>query len=135
MERTEQGLEKALSEIPALHEEFRKDLRVTGGGDSVNQTLEKAGRVDDFFELGMLMCRDALEREESCGGHFRAEYQDEEGEAQRDDDNFAHVAAWEWTGDPMAPVRTPGRARVRGRAPPDAELQVSHARSTCEPTA
>jgi succinate dehydrogenase / fumarate reductase flavoprotein subunit len=104
MERTEQGLEKALSEIPALHAEFKKDLRVTGSGDSLNQTLEKAGRVDDFFELGMLMCKDALERKESCGGHFRAEYQDEEGEAQRDDDNFAHVTAWEWTGDPMKPA-------------------------------
>ncbi len=105
MERTEQGLEKALSEIPALHEEFRKDLRVTGDGNSINQTLEKAGRVDDFFELGMLMCRDALTREESAGGHFRAEHQTEEGEALRDDENFAHVAAWEWTGDPMAPIR------------------------------
>ena len=100
MERTAQGLEKALSEIPALHAEFKKDLRVTGSGTSINQTLEKAGRVDDFFELGMLMCRDALEREESCGGHFRAEYQTEEGEALRDDERFAHVAAWEWTGDP-----------------------------------
>jgi succinate dehydrogenase / fumarate reductase flavoprotein subunit len=105
MERTQQGLEKALSEIPALYEEFKTDLRVTGGADSVNQTLEKAGRVEDFFELGMLMCRDALERRESCGGHFRAEYQEEDGEAKRDDENFAHVAAWEWTGDPNAPVR------------------------------
>ena len=105
MERTKEGLEKALSEIPALHAEFRKDLRVTGDGESINQTLEKAGRVDDFFELGMLMCRDALLREESCGGHFRAEFQTEEGEALRDDDNFAHVAAWEWSGDPMAPIR------------------------------
>ncbi|MEY4173733.1 MAG: succinate dehydrogenase flavoprotein subunit [Actinomycetota bacterium] len=101
MERTEQGLEKALSELPALYDEFQKDLRVTGSGESLNQTLEKAGRVDDFFQLGMLMCRDALERRESCGGHFRAEYQDDEGEAQRDDENFAHVAAWEWTGDAM----------------------------------
>ena len=67
--------------------------------------MEKAGRVDDFFQLGMLMCRDALERRESCGGHFRSEYQTEEGEALRDDDNFAHVAAWEWTGDPMAAKR------------------------------
>ena len=104
--------EKALSEIPALYDEFQKDLRVTGPGDSVNQTLEKAGRVDDFFQLGMLMCRDALERRESCGGHFRAEYQDEEGEAQRDDDHFAHVAAWEWTGDPMNADPPPGRARA-----------------------
>ena len=105
MERTKQGLEKALSEIPALHEEFRKDLRVTGGGDSVNQTLEKAGRVDDFFELAQVMCLDALTREESCGGHFRAEHQTDEGEAERNDADFAHVAAWEWTGDPTAPVR------------------------------
>jgi succinate dehydrogenase flavoprotein subunit len=105
MERTKEGLEKALSELPALYDEFKTDLRVTGGGDSVNQTLEKAGRVDDFFELGMLMCRDALERRESCGGHFRAEYQEEDGEAKRDDEHFAHVAAWEWTGDPMAPTR------------------------------
>jgi succinate dehydrogenase / fumarate reductase flavoprotein subunit len=105
MERTAEGLEKALAEIPALYDEFRTDLRVTGPGDSVNQTLEKAGRVDDFFQLGMLMCRDALERRESCGGHFRAEYQTEEGEALRDDENFAHVAAWEWTGDPNAAVR------------------------------
>ncbi|MDO8362746.1 MAG: fumarate reductase/succinate dehydrogenase flavoprotein subunit [Actinomycetota bacterium] len=105
MERTEEGLNKALSELPALHHEFKTDLRVTGDGAGVNQTLEKAGRVDDFFELGMLMCRDALERRESCGGHFRAEYQDEEGEAQRNDDDFAHVAAWEFTGDPMQAVR------------------------------
>ncbi|MGA1436734.1 MAG: fumarate reductase/succinate dehydrogenase flavoprotein subunit, partial [Ilumatobacteraceae bacterium] len=105
MERTEAGLEKALGEIPALYEEFKKDLRVTGGTDGLNQTLEKAGRVEDFFELGMLMCRDALDRKESCGGHFRAEYQTEDGEALRDDDNFAHVAAWENTGDTMAPNR------------------------------
>jgi len=105
MERTEEGLNKALSELPPLYEEFKKDLRVTGDGESTNQTLEKAGRVDDFFQLGMLMCRDALERKESCGGHFRAEYQDEEGEAKRDDEHFAHVAAWEWTGDPMASIR------------------------------
>ena len=104
MERTRPGLEKALSEIPALYDEFKQDLRVTGDDASVNQTLEKAGRVEDFFELGMLMCKDALVREESCGGHFRAEHQTEEGEALRDDENFAHVSAWEWTGDPMAPV-------------------------------
>jgi len=105
MERTAEGLQQALTDIPALYDEFKKDLRVTGDGASVNQTLEKAGRVDDFFQLGMLMCRDALERNESCGGHFRAEYQDDEGEAARDDDNFAHVAAWEWTGDPMKASR------------------------------
>jgi succinate dehydrogenase / fumarate reductase flavoprotein subunit len=101
MERTKQGLEKALSEIPALYDEFRKDLRVTGGDANVNQTLEKAGRVEDFFELAQLMCLDALERNESCGGHFRAEYQTEEGEAERDDERYAYVAAWEWTGDPQ----------------------------------
>jgi len=101
MERTAEGLQQALTDIPALYDEFKTDLRVTGNGASLNQTLEKAGRVDDFFQLGMLMCRDALERNESAGGHFRAEYQDEEGEAARDDENFAHVAAWEFTGDPM----------------------------------
>jgi succinate dehydrogenase / fumarate reductase flavoprotein subunit len=105
MERTQQGLEKALSELPALYDEFKKDLRVTGNGESLNQTLEKAGRVDDFFQLGMLMCRDALDRNESCGGHFRAEYQTDDGEALRDDDNFCNVFAWEWTGDPMSAKR------------------------------
>ena len=105
MDRTEAGLEQALTDLPALYDEFKTDLRVTGDGESTNQTLEKAGRVDDFFQLGMVMCRDALDRRESCGGHFRSEYQDEEGEAKRDDENFAHVAAWEWTGDPMAPTR------------------------------
>jgi succinate dehydrogenase / fumarate reductase flavoprotein subunit len=99
MERDRNGLEKALTEIPALYSEFKKDLRVTGTGEGVNQTLEKAGRVDDFFQLGTLMCKDALTREESAGGHFRVEYQTEEGEAVRDDENFCHVAAWEWTGD------------------------------------
>ncbi len=105
MERTTEGLQKALSDLEPLYEEFKTDLRVTGDGESMNQTLEKAGRVDDFIQLGMLMCRDALERNESCGGHFRAEYQTDDGEAQRDDDNFCHVAAWEWTGDPMKAIR------------------------------
>ena len=105
MERSQTGLEKALGELPALYDEFTNNLRVTGTGEGINQTLEKAGRVDDFFQLGMLMCRDALERNESCGGHFRAEYQDDEGEAARDDEHFAHVAAWEWTGDPMSANR------------------------------
>src|SRR4051812_511211 len=100
MERTAEGLQKALSDLPALYDEFQHDLRITGSPTTVNQTLEKAGRVDDFFQLALLMCRDALEREESCGGHFRAEHQTEDGEALRDDDRFAHVAAWEWTGDP-----------------------------------
>jgi succinate dehydrogenase / fumarate reductase, flavoprotein subunit len=103
MERTEQGLEKALGEIPALYEEFRKDLRVPGTGAEMNQSLEKAGRVDDFFQLAMLMCTDALDRKESCGGHFRAEFQYEDGEALRDDENYAHVSAWEYTGDLAKP--------------------------------
>ncbi len=97
MTRSRTGLEKALSEIPALREEFWKDVRVLGG-PSLNQSLEKAGRVADFFELGELMVRDALHREESCGGHFREESQTDEGEALRDDTNFAYVGAWEWTG-------------------------------------
>jgi succinate dehydrogenase / fumarate reductase, flavoprotein subunit len=102
MERSAAGLEKALSEIPALYEEFQKDVRVLGSDESPNQSIEKVGRVDDFFELAQLMARDALHREESCGGHFRAEHQTEEGEAKRDDDNFAYVGAWEWTGPDSA---------------------------------
>jgi succinate dehydrogenase / fumarate reductase flavoprotein subunit len=105
MARSAAGLEKAISEIPALKEEFWKDVRVPGDGESLNQTLEKAGRLVDFFELGELMCRDALDREESCGGHFRVEYQTEEGEAVRDDENFAHVSAWEWKGEGTPPVK------------------------------
>ena len=98
MGRNKAGLEKALSEIPALREEFRTNVRVPGSADTINQSLEKVQRVDDFFELGELMCRDALHREESCGGHFREEHQTEEGEALRDDEHFAYVAAWEWQG-------------------------------------
>jgi len=105
MERTEQGLKKALTDLPLLYEEFKTDLRVTGTGESMNQTLEKAARIDDFFQLGMVMCSDALTREESCGAHFRSEYQTDEGEALRNDDKFCHVAAWEWTGDPMKSKR------------------------------
>ncbi|RPI22136.1 MAG: fumarate reductase/succinate dehydrogenase flavoprotein subunit, partial [Actinobacteria bacterium] len=99
MARSRRGLEKALSEIPALHEEFWKDLRVLGGDDGLNQSLERAGRVADFFELAELMCRDALDREESCGGHFRVEHHTEDNEAQRDDENFSNVSAWEWDGE------------------------------------
>ncbi|MEZ5280830.1 MAG: fumarate reductase/succinate dehydrogenase flavoprotein subunit [Acidimicrobiales bacterium] len=98
MERNQAGLEKAISEIPALKAEFEKDVRVPGSASTLNSSLEKVGRVADFFELAELMARDALEREESCGGHFRSEHQTEEGEAKRDDENFAHVAAWEWNG-------------------------------------
>jgi succinate dehydrogenase / fumarate reductase flavoprotein subunit len=104
MARSRESLDKALSEIPALKAEFDTDLRVLGSGDSLNSSLERAGRVSDFFELALLMCRDALVREESCGGHFREEHQTDDGEALRDDDNFAHVSAWEWTGDASAPT-------------------------------
>ncbi|CAN5632490.1 fumarate reductase/succinate dehydrogenase flavoprotein subunit [soil metagenome] len=102
MERSRQGLEKARSEIPALYEEFQKDLRVLGTGGDLNQSLERAGRVDDFFQLAALMCQDALAREESCGGHFRSESQTDEGEALRDDENFAYVSAWEFEGTGQA---------------------------------
>ncbi|WP_149261221.1 fumarate reductase/succinate dehydrogenase flavoprotein subunit [Actinomadura sp. K4S16] len=104
MERTEEGLRKALTLIPALREEFWTRVKVTGKGEELNQQLEKAGRVADFFELAELMVVDALHRTESCGGHFRAESQDEEGEAKRDDDNFGYVAAWEWAGEGEQPV-------------------------------
>jgi succinate dehydrogenase / fumarate reductase, flavoprotein subunit len=104
MARTQETLSKALSEIPALHEEFRRDVRVLGSDEGLNQALEKAGRVDDFFDLAELMCRDALHREESCGGHFRVEHQTEDGEALRDDDNFAYVAGWEFAGEGTEPV-------------------------------
>jgi succinate dehydrogenase / fumarate reductase, flavoprotein subunit len=103
MSRERSGLEKAVSEIPALYEEFQRDVRVLGTGESVNLTLEKVNRVDDFFQLAQTMCVDALDREESCGAHFREEYQTEEGEALRNDDEYAYVSAWEWTGDPSAP--------------------------------
>jgi succinate dehydrogenase / fumarate reductase flavoprotein subunit len=109
MERDRNGLEKALTEIPALREEFEKNVRVLGDPDGMNQSLEKVARVADFFELGELMCRDALMREESCGGHFRVEHQTEEGEAKRDDENFSFVGAWEWQGrgTPQALHREP----------------------------
>jgi succinate dehydrogenase / fumarate reductase, flavoprotein subunit len=105
MARNRPGLEKALSEISTIRSEFRKNVRVLGSGETLNQSLEKAGRVDDFFQLGYLLTRDALEREESCGGHFREEHQTEEGEAARDDDQFANVAAWEWTGEDTPEIR------------------------------
>ncbi|HEU5031912.1 MAG TPA: fumarate reductase/succinate dehydrogenase flavoprotein subunit [Spirillospora sp.] len=104
MERTEEGLRKALELIPALRDEFWTRVKVTGKGEELNQQLEKAGRVADFFELAELMVIDALHRTESCGGHFRAESQDEDGEAKRDDDNFGYVAAWEWAGEGEQPV-------------------------------
>ncbi|MFI7661508.1 fumarate reductase/succinate dehydrogenase flavoprotein subunit [Micromonospora parva] len=99
MERSEAGLRKAIGEIRSLREAFWQRVKVSGTGEELNQSLEKAGRVADFFELAELMCIDALHREESCGGHFRAEHQTPDGEAQRDDDRFAYVAAWEFTAD------------------------------------
>jgi succinate dehydrogenase / fumarate reductase flavoprotein subunit len=96
MGRNEKGLTEAISEIRALREEFWKDVRITGAQNELNPELEKAMRVADFLELGELMCKDALHRKESCGGHFREEYQTEEGEAKRDDDNFTYAAAWEF---------------------------------------
>ena len=104
MARDKNGLEKALTEIPALREDFEKNVRVLGDPEGINQSLEKVGRVADFFELGELMCRDALMREESCGGHFRVEHQTDEGEAQRDDENFSFVGAWEWEGKGSTPT-------------------------------
>ncbi len=99
MARNKQGLTEAIAEIQALRKEFWSDVRVLGSADEFNPDLEKAGRVADFLELGELMCKDALHREESCGGHFREEHQTEEGEAKRDDVNFAYVAAWEYKGE------------------------------------
>lgn len=105
MSRNEAGLKEALVKIRALREEFWQDVRVPGDAADLNQELEKAGRVADFFELAELIALDALERRESCGGHFREEFQTPDGEAQRDDANFAHVAVWEFTGDDKPPLR------------------------------
>jgi len=105
MARTKAGLEAALQEIPALREEFNASVNVPGSADTLNQSLEQAGRVADFLDLGELMCRDALTREESCGGHFREEHQYPDGECKRDDEKFGHVAAWEYQGEGKPPVR------------------------------
>jgi succinate dehydrogenase / fumarate reductase flavoprotein subunit len=104
MERNAKGLNLALERLPELRKEFWRDVRVLGSGEELNQSLEKAGRVADFLEFAELMCRDALHREESCGGHFRAEHQTEDGEAKRDDERFCYVAAWEYAGAETAPV-------------------------------
>ena len=104
MARNAIGLKQALQEIPSLREEFWKNVTVPGSGAELNQSLEKAGRLADFLEFAELMCLDALHREESCGGHFREEHQTEDGEAKRDDANFAYVAAWEYAGDGKAPT-------------------------------
>jgi succinate dehydrogenase / fumarate reductase flavoprotein subunit len=103
MSRNAQGLEHAIEEIRALREQYWQNVNVVGSADDLNQSLEKAGRVADFFELGELMCLDALQRNESCGGHFREEYQTPDGEAQRDDEHFSYAAAWEYKGADAAP--------------------------------
>lgn len=105
MGRDEAGLKKAITEIAALRKEFWKDVKVTGTDVGINVELEKANRVADFLELGELMARDALERRESCGGHFREESQTDENEAKRDDENFCHAACWEYTGPDSTPIR------------------------------
>ena len=104
MERTADGLRKAIDLIRTLKQDFWRNVKVLGTADSLNQSLEKAGRVADFFELGELMCIDALNRRESCGGHFRGESQTEDGEALRHDDQYAYVAAWEWPGEGEKPI-------------------------------
>jgi succinate dehydrogenase / fumarate reductase flavoprotein subunit len=105
MARNEAGLETALEKIPALREQFWREAKVPGENEELNQSLEKAGRVADFLELAELICLDALERRESCGGHFREEFQTPDGEARRDDENFLHVAAWEYAGQGKKPIR------------------------------
>ena len=105
MARNAPGLEKAIGEIQDLRDDFNKNLLVPGASDNLNAELERAGRVRDFIDFGELLCRDALERNESCGGHFREEYQTEDGEATRDDENFAHAAVWEYKGEGQTPAR------------------------------
>jgi succinate dehydrogenase / fumarate reductase flavoprotein subunit len=104
MARNTEGLNEAMAEIKKIREEFWADVRIPGGVNEMNSELEKAGRVADFIELGELFAKDALERNESCGGHFREESVEldgeQKGEAKRDDKNYAFVSAWEWTGDP-----------------------------------
>jgi succinate dehydrogenase / fumarate reductase flavoprotein subunit len=104
MARNRQGLTEAITQIQALREEFWRNVNVVGEVGSLSQQLEIAARVADFIELGELMCRDALHREESCGGHFREEYQTEDGEALRNDEQFAYAAAWEYAGEQDTPV-------------------------------
>jgi succinate dehydrogenase / fumarate reductase, flavoprotein subunit len=105
MARNTASLTSAIQDIGALKEEFWRNVNVPGSDADLNQALEKANRIADFMELGELMCRDALEREESCGGHFRTEHQTPDGEALRNDDQFAHVAAWQYNGDSSTPTR------------------------------
>jgi succinate dehydrogenase / fumarate reductase flavoprotein subunit len=103
MARSKEGLEKAIKRFDEIREEFWSDVRVLGDNEEMNQALEKAGRVADFIEFGQLMCEDALDRDESCGGHFRVEYQTPEGEALRNDEDYFYVSAWKHTGDAKRP--------------------------------
>lgn len=103
MARSEEGLKTAIAKIRDLREDYWRNVKVTGVNEDFNQTLERAGRVADFLELGELMCVDALHRRESCGGHFRVEHQTEEGEALRHDDQYLYVGAWEFKGDGVKP--------------------------------
>ena len=104
MARNEKGLQEALRQIPELRAEFWKNVKVVGENGELNQNLEHAGRVADFLEFGELVCLDALQRRESCGGHFRTEFQTEDGEARRDDEHFSYVAAWEFAGASQPPA-------------------------------
>ena len=103
MARNEAGLKEALRKIPAIRDEFWHNVKVPGENEELNQSLEKAGRVADFLQFGELMCIDALDRRESCGGHFREEFQTSDGEARRDDEHYTYVAAWEHAGDGQHP--------------------------------
>ena len=104
MSRSRDGLEGAIGKIRDLREQYWRDVKVLGVNEELNQSLEKAGRVADYFELAELMCIDAKDREESCGGHFRAEHQTKEGEALRNDEDYTYVAAWAFAGDGAEPV-------------------------------
>jgi succinate dehydrogenase / fumarate reductase flavoprotein subunit len=104
MARTEAGLKRALAKIPQIREEFWKNVSVPGGGDGLNQALEQANRLSDFLEFAELVCHDALDRDESCGAHFREEHQTPDGEAQRDDEHYSYVSAWEYTGPDSPPA-------------------------------
>ena len=103
MARSASGLKESIGKIPELRERFWNEVQVPGSAEGLNQALETAGRIADFFELAELMCRDALHRDESCGGHFREEYQTEDGEAKRDDDRFSNVAVWGYAGEGKDP--------------------------------
>jgi succinate dehydrogenase / fumarate reductase, flavoprotein subunit len=104
MSRNAEGLQKAIKEIREIRDEFWRDVRITGEPDNLNPELEKAGRVADFFDIGELMALDALDRKESCGGHFREESVTEDGEAKRDDANYTYVSCWEYKGEGVEPV-------------------------------